>query len=157
LQDVKLHRLLYDELVNEVQIVSELQSNKAALAALRRRMQSETPGAGKKVKRCDNVLQFHGLIVGRQRKGAHGYERPLKLLLEYCSRGGLNHVLEEARCGELDLPWGMRLRMAEGVARGVQHMHRCGIVHCDLKSGNVMVDENFNCKVGENELQLRVL
>ena len=40
-----------------------------------------------------------------------------------------------------------RLRIARDVARVFQFMHQLGIVHRDVKSHNVLVDENFNIKV----------
>ena len=40
-----------------------------------------------------------------------------------------------------------RLRMARDVARVFFYMHELGIVHRDLKSHNILVDEHFNIKV----------
>ena len=40
-----------------------------------------------------------------------------------------------------------RLRIARDVARVFYYMHQLGIVHRDLKSHNILVDEHFNIKV----------
>ncbi len=40
-----------------------------------------------------------------------------------------------------------RLKIARDVARTFAYMHQLGIVHRDLKSHNILVDENFNIKI----------
>jgi serine/threonine protein kinase len=39
------------------------------------------------------------------------------------------------------------VRIARDVAKTFFYMHSLGIVHRDIKSHNVLVDENFNIKV----------
>ena len=39
--------------------------------------------------------------------------------------------------------------MALDIVRGVLHMHDLGIVHQDIKSGNVMLSRDFAAKVGD--------
>lgn len=41
----------------------------------------------------------------------------------------------------------VKLRMARDIARTFLYMHSLGIVHRDIKSHNVLVDDNFNIKV----------
>lgn len=41
----------------------------------------------------------------------------------------------------------MRIRIARDVARVYFYMNSLGIVHRDLKSHNILVDENFNIKI----------
>lgn len=41
----------------------------------------------------------------------------------------------------------MRMRIAKDVAQVWGYMHSLGIVHRDLKSHNILIDDNFNVKV----------
>ena len=47
------------------------------------------------------------------------------------------------------LPWDMRLRLAVGCARALTYMHTFDppTVHRDIKSANILVDENYEAKV----------
>lgn len=41
----------------------------------------------------------------------------------------------------------LRVKMAREIAVVFQYMHQLGIVHRDIKSHNVLIDENMNIKV----------
>jgi formylglycine-generating enzyme required for sulfatase activity len=45
------------------------------------------------------------------------------------------------------LPWADALDIAIGVARGLAAVHRVNVVHCDLKPGNVVIDEDGVAKI----------
>ena len=48
------------------------------------------------------------------------------------------------------LPWSRRLSVAVGTARGVVHLHSGRdrpLIHRDIKSANILLDENFTAKV----------
>ncbi|KAH9304561.1 hypothetical protein KI387_008965, partial [Taxus chinensis] len=50
------------------------------------------------------------------------------------------------------LNWKQRLNIAIGVAHGLAHLHhecRNTIVHCDLKPGNILVDENMEALIAD--------
>ena len=47
------------------------------------------------------------------------------------------------------LTWEKRLKIARDVARGMEFLHsrECPVLHRDLKSPNLLLDENLNCKI----------
>ena len=68
------------------------------------------------------------------------------IVFEYMSEGSLYNLLHLKKA-TFALSMEQRLRIARDVARTFAYMHQLGIVHRDLKSHNVLVDENLNIKV----------
>jgi len=85
--------------------------------------------------RHPNVVQLMGICT-----------EPLCVVMEFLSRGSLYAVLQDTLT---ELAWSLRLRFALDTSRGMQYLHQCGIVHRDLKSLNVFVDDAWRCKVGD--------
>ena len=51
-----------------------------------------------------------------------------------------------------ELEWGKRLKIVNGVARGLQYLHeesQLKIVHRDLKPSNVLLDIAYNPKISD--------
>ncbi|XP_044499201.1 serine/threonine-protein kinase EDR1-like [Mangifera indica] len=86
-----------------------------------------------------NVVLFMGAVT-----------RPpnLSIITEFLPRGSLFRILHRPQC-QLDEK--RRIKMALDVARGMNCLHtsKPTIVHRDLKSPNLLVDENWNVKVGD--------
>ncbi|KAE8008294.1 hypothetical protein FH972_004816 [Carpinus fangiana] len=88
--------------------------------------------------------------------------RNLVQLLGWChERGELLLVYEFMPNGSLDshlftqgslLVWAMRYKVAQGLASALFYLHEeweeC-VVHRDIKSSNIMLDSNFNAKLGD--------
>ena len=63
-------------------------------------------------------------------------------------------------CSSDLLDWPARLRIARGASRGVQHIHeRCTpqIVHRDIKSSNILLDESGEARVADFGLARLIL
>lgn len=55
------------------------------------------------------------------------------------------------------LPWEMRLRIARGVARGLNYIHEKKHVHGNLKPSNILLDADLEPKVGDFGLERLVV
>ncbi|ONI12620.1 hypothetical protein PRUPE_4G175300 [Prunus persica] len=76
-------------------------------------------------------------------------KRELLLVYEFMSNGSLDSHLFK---GKSLLAWEARYRIAQGLAFGLFYLHeeweQC-VLHRDIKSSNIMLDSNFNAKLGD--------
>jgi serine/threonine protein kinase len=75
--------------------------------------------------------------------------RELLLVYEFMPNGSLDsHLFTE----ESLLIWAMRYKVAQGLGSALLYLHeeweQC-VVHRDIKSSNIMLDSNFNAKLGD--------
>ncbi|NXK98125.1 IRAK2 protein, partial [Formicarius rufipectus] len=91
-----------------------------------------------------NILQLLGFSV---ETGLHC------LIYPYLSNGSLQNKLQ---CHDdyAPLTWEMRISISIGVIRAVEYLHNSGILHGNIKSSNVLLDENFTPKLGHSGLRL---
>ncbi|KAG2598552.1 cysteine-rich receptor-like protein kinase 10 [Panicum virgatum] len=79
-------------------------------------------------------------------------EQDEKLLVyEYMPNRSLDTVLFDSQRSK-ELEWGKRLKIVNGVARGLQYLHeesQLKIVHRDLKPSNVLLDIAYNPKISD--------
>nr|QNJ34483.1 CARD1-like protein 1 [Striga asiatica] len=72
------------------------------------------------------------------------------LVYEYITNGSLKDSLTGKTGIRLD--WTRRLRIAIGAARGIQYLHELAnppIIHRDIKSNNILLDDRLNAKVAD--------
>lgn len=79
---------------------------------------------------------------------------PPCIITEYCHQGSLYDLLSKARDRpELarKLTWPMRIKLALDAASGMNYLHTRdpAVLHRDLKTPNLLVDESWNCKVAD--------
>ncbi|XP_065196058.1 ankyrin repeat domain-containing protein 50-like [Sycon ciliatum] len=68
------------------------------------------------------------------------------IVTDLLERGSLQDVLHDAT---LDLSWKRRIEMLQHASLGMQYLHKCQLLHRDLKSGNLLVGANFNVQVAD--------
>ncbi|NWW52749.1 IRAK2 protein, partial [Pedionomus torquatus] len=91
-----------------------------------------------------NILQLLGFSV---ESGLHC------LIYPYLPNGSLQNQLQ-TQAGSAPLSWETRISIALGIIRAVQYLHNFGILHGNIKSSNVLLDENFTPKLGHSGLRL---
>ncbi|XP_078169811.1 G-type lectin S-receptor-like serine/threonine-protein kinase LECRK2 [Carex rostrata] len=98
-----------------------------------------------------NEVQSIGQIHHKYLVKLFGFcnEGPYKMLVyEYMSNGSLTNVI----FGTAKLEWNRRAQIAVGVARGLCYLHEgCSsqIIHCDIKPGNILLDENLVPRISD--------
>ncbi|KGN57089.2 serine/threonine-protein kinase RUNKEL [Cucumis sativus] len=86
-----------------------------------------------------NVLKFYSWYE----TSAH-----LWLVLEYCVGGDLMSILRQ----DGKLPEDSIHDLASDLVRALQYLHSKGIIYCDLKPSNILLDENGHIKLCDFEL-----
>ncbi|KAJ9551324.1 hypothetical protein OSB04_015369 [Centaurea solstitialis] len=79
------------------------------------------------------------------------HNKEMMLVYEYMSNGTLDHHLHKA---ETPLSWMQRLQIAKGAAKGLDYLHngvgtQHGVIHRDIKSSNILLDENLAAKISD--------
>lgn len=86
--------------------------------------------------RSPHVIYFYGCIT----------EPKICIIMEYLPRGSLYHVLQEKN---LNFTWDQLFKTALEILRGLHflHSHNPVVLHRDLKTLNLLVDDDFHIKV----------
>ncbi|CAN0846903.1 Leucine-rich repeat receptor-like protein kinase PXC2 [Linum grandiflorum] len=73
----------------------------------------------------------------------------LQLLINECIPGGSLYKQLHDGTQSSCLSWRQRFNLIVGMAKGIAHLHLMNIVHYNLKSTNVLIDEHGEAKVGD--------
>ncbi|XP_013788825.2 serine/threonine-protein kinase PLK2-like [Limulus polyphemus] len=83
-----------------------------------------------------NIVRFYGCFED---------EKHIYILLENCPRKSLAHVLKKRKVlTEQEVRY-----YIHQLVEGVEYIHNCGVIHRDLKLGNLLLSENMEVKIGD--------
>jgi Leucine-rich repeat (LRR) protein len=91
-----------------------------------------------------NILKLNAFLTG----GASNF-----LIYEYVVNGNLyDAIRRQYRAGQPELDWDKRYRIAVGAAKSIMYLHHdCSpaIIHQDIKSTNILLDEEYEAKLAD--------
>ncbi|CAM6126786.1 unnamed protein product [Calypogeia fissa] len=76
----------------------------------------------------------------------------LLLVYDYMPNGSVDHHLYKSTPGETVLTWSRRLKIVSGLATALAFLHEeweQRVIHRDVKSFNIMLDGDFNARLGD--------
>jgi serine/threonine protein kinase len=85
--------------------------------------------------RHPNLALFMGVVVDGPQ---------FMIVSQLCGRGSLWEVLRDPT---IQLDFDLRKNIATDATFGVNHLHLCNIVHCDIKTPNLLVTTNFHVRL----------
>ncbi|XP_022551747.2 LEAF RUST 10 DISEASE-RESISTANCE LOCUS RECEPTOR-LIKE PROTEIN KINASE-like 1.4 isoform X1 [Brassica napus] len=77
------------------------------------------------------------------------HSRELLLVYEYISNGTLADHLHGDRAQPRPLCWPVRLNVAIETASALSFLHKSGIIHRDVKTTNILLDDEYTVKVAD--------
>ncbi|XP_028088669.1 receptor-like serine/threonine-protein kinase At2g45590 [Camellia sinensis] len=103
-----------------------------------------------------NELSFAGKLDSDYIVSAIGFSsdqkrRRMVLVYELMNNGSLQDCLFHRKCSEL-MEWKKRFEIAIEIAKGLEYLHHdCdpAVIHGDVKPSNILLDLNFNAKIGD--------
>ncbi|KAL0378052.1 UNVERIFIED_CONTAM: LEAF RUST 10 DISEASE-RESISTANCE LOCUS RECEPTOR-LIKE PROTEIN KINASE-like 1.3 [Sesamum radiatum] len=91
--------------------------------------------------RHQNLVTLYGCTSKRSRE--------LLLVYEYVPNGTVADHLHGKRANSGLLSWAVRLKIAIETADALAYLHRSDIIHRDVKTNNILLDNDFHVKVAD--------
>ncbi|XP_076932410.1 phytosulfokine receptor 1-like [Bidens hawaiensis] len=88
------------------------------------------------------------------------YKKERLLIYSFMENGSLDYWLHEKLDGRSRLDWTTRLHIAQGAIRGLAYLHQScepHILHRDIKSSNILLNENFEAHLADFGLARLIL
>ncbi|KAI5428186.1 hypothetical protein KIW84_033261, partial [Lathyrus oleraceus] len=77
------------------------------------------------------------------------HSRELLLVYEYIPNGTVADHIHGNQSSSCLLPWSVRMNIALETAEALAYLHASDVIHRDVKSNNILLDEKFHVKVAD--------
>lgn len=77
-----------------------------------------------------------------------GSEARVLMVMELCANGALREGLQAK------MEWPLKVRIAADVAEGLDVLHAAGLIHRDLKSSNILLDNRWRAKLCDHSFAI---
>lgn len=85
--------------------------------------------------RHPNIVQLYGICL----------TQPYSMIMEFLVNGSLFYYLYSDKV----LEWQRKYKIAKDVAAGLSFLHKRNVIHRDIKSLNLFLDQELNAKIGD--------
>ncbi|OQR92227.1 protein kinase [Achlya hypogyna] len=85
------------------------------------------------------IVRFYGAI--------YSHPSRIRCVMEYMDGGDLKDFLKVHN--RAHITWARKLEIAVSIAKGLVYLHDLPVIHRDLKSRNILMDSNQNCKLSD--------
>lgn len=89
----------------------------------------------------DHIMSYYGAYDVLHECGI---ERSLFIVSEFCQGGDLLDLLVDH---DEALGWKFRINIASQAASAIDYMHQNNIIHRDIKSSNILLNQDWHCKI----------
>lgn len=86
------------------------------------------------------ILKTYGYAMTRE-----GDKKAYMIITEFMARGSLANVLKDK--GKISLR--RKVHMARQIASGMRKIHEHHMIHRDIRSDNILVNQQYTCKIGD--------
>lgn len=92
-----------------------------------------------------NVIRFLGYDIENASHDEKYAQYNFNILMELAPNGSLSDLIKTKYFTSLD--WEVHCKTLKGIACGLKHIHLNEIIHRDIKSPNIVIDENLQPKI----------
>lgn len=89
--------------------------------------------------------------------GSYVVNTSLWIVMEYCQYGALSSFLTGTIASMPGYEDGLLRLIVKDIIRGLEHLHRNGVIHCDLKCANILVSKEGFIKIGDLGIAMHLM
>lgn len=95
----------------------------------------------------ENMINYIGAAYTEETDEFNDYKNSsLYIITELCLGGDLLSILLDS---SIVLSWRLRIQMALQCSSAIKYLHSKSYIHRDIKTSNILIDENWNCKISD--------